>query len=80
MSRPAKDRAVDVYLDAIRLVEATLHRDMPSFNAVLQTTTAAPAEMVLALTGILANAAAQQDDPDQAIRDLRASFVAVAGQ
>ncbi len=52
---------------------------MPSFNAVLQTTTAAPAEMVLALTGILANAAAQQDDPDQAIRDLRASFVAVAG-
>jgi len=74
----AQAQAVDIYLDAIRLIEATMHGDIASYNAVVQTTTATPSHVVYALCTILAAAASQHDDPDQAIRDLRAAFVRVA--
>ncbi len=70
--------AVDVYLDAIRLVQALLHGDTDAYNAVVQTTEATPSEVVFAMATILAAAASQHDDPDAAIRDLRAAFVNVS--
>lgn len=70
--------AVDVFLDSIRLVQAVLHGDGDAYNAVVRTTQATPSEVVFALTSILAAAAAEHDDPDQAIRDLRAAFVNVS--
>ncbi len=48
------DEHLDHMLDAVRVVEAVLHGDDASFNAVLQTTTCSPTKMVLALATILA--------------------------
>lgn len=69
--------AVDVYLDCIRLVQALLHGDTDSYNAVVNTTTGTPRELVFALVSILAAAAAEHDDPDAAVDQLRSAFVNV---
>ena len=69
---------LDHMLDAVRVVEAVLNGDDASFNAVLQTTTCSPTKMVLARATILACAAADHPDPDQAIRELRTSLIGAA--
>lgn len=71
MNDALKAHAGDVYLDAVRIVEAILHNDGDAYNAVVMTTTAKPTEIVLALATILACAADAHDDPDAAIRELR---------
>lgn len=74
----AADDHLDHMLDAVRVVEAVLHSDDASFNAVLATTTCTPTKMVLALATILACAAAENPDPDLAIRELRAMLIGAA--
>ncbi len=74
----AQAQPVDIFLDAIRLVQATMHGDTDAYNAVVQTTEATPSEVVFAMASILAAAASQHDDPDAAIRDLRNAFVNVS--
>lgn len=75
---PISPHDVDVFLDAIRLVQAVLHGDGNAYNQVVRTTAASPSEVVFALTTILAAAAADHDDPDAAIAQLRAGFVQAA--
>lgn len=70
--------AIDTVLDVIRLAEAVLHADGDAYLAVLTTTTATPRDLLYAAVAILAAAASDHPDPDAAIRDLRAGFIAQA--
>lgn len=56
-------------------MQAVLDGDGRAYNLVVRTTAATPAELVLTLAAILAAAAAEHDDPDAAIADLRHAFV-----